>query len=395
MPVGNNASPLQTVICENHRMSSPGLLRFWLVLLLLISSAACLAQGASDKGAEFLYAVENPCCTVSSIEAFQIDTNTGSLTPLSSPMVLSSRAQDIVVDRKSKFLFVGESTPFSVQPTVTSFGIDDSGTLALASQIALPGTNDTLTGLALDRTGTNLYASATRVLSEGSVSPLTVDRDSGTVAVLGPGPGNQLMPGRLYMHPSGQFLYASLLTRHHHPSEGGYDLYLRDPQTGTLTYPNKQFRTQFFPEYEESAFVSHGRFLVGVGRFVHSADVFSVNTDTGDLTVSSRLPGDFRGVAADRTGSFVVLAGGDGNVASYAVNDDGSLTQAGAATAVPNVSTVILDESNRFVYIKSPGTAQIFAYTFDAETGALGSVAGSPFTMAGTPIRMATAAPKK
>jgi 6-phosphogluconolactonase (cycloisomerase 2 family) len=92
-------------------------------------------------------------------------------------------------------------------------------------------------------------------------------------------------------------------------------------------------------------------------------------------------------------GSFVVLTGGDGTVTSYAINDDGSLSRVGSAAAVANISNVVIDNSNKFVYVESPGTAQIFAYTFDAETGALGSVAGSPFTASGSLIRMMTAAP--
>lgn len=387
----NNTSPLQTVM----RTFSQASLRLSILLLLMLS-AASLAQNTTparpDQGPEFLYVIENPD-TASSIEAFQIDTSTGALTPLSTPTALTRHANDIVADRKSKFLFVGESSSCCFQgiPSVKSFGIKASGSLTLAGEITLPNNHDTLLGLALDHSGTDLYASSEIIQSGGTVSSFSVDRGTGALSVLSPDPGTNFLPGRLLVHPNGQFVYATILTPHHRGPQGGYDLYLRDPETGTLTYANKQFRKSVFIAYGASTFALRGRFLVGTGQ--GEVTVFSVNQDTGELTVASSLPGDFRGVAADRTGSFIVLAGGDGSLTSYTVNDDGSLTPAGSATAVAGISNVVIDDSNKFVYVENPGSSQIFAYMFDAETGTLGSVAGSPFSTSGTPIRMATAAP--
>jgi len=392
--------------------------RFWFILLVLVSSAACLAQSApqaqkdnqvqkdnkdndnkdNEDSSGFLYAIENPG-TASSIETFQIDRNTGALTPVLARVAAGNNANDIVVDRKSKFLFVGTSR-FCCRngqpPAVMSFGIDISGALTLASQINLPNDNDTLNGLALDRTGRDLYASSMLVLSRGNVSSLLADRASGNLSVLAPDPLNTLMPGRLVMHPNGRFVYAAVLARHHTADAGGFDLYLRDPHTGMLTYAGKQFPGgPFFHYYGDSGMAAHGRFLVAISQdFNNLATVFSVNAATGALTIASQLSGAFRGMVADRRGRFVVLTDANGGVTSYALNKDGSLTPAGVATAAANVSNVVVDDSNHFVYVENSSTAQIFAYTFDEETGALGPVPGSPFTTAGSPIRMAIADPK-
>ena len=118
--------------------------------------------------------------------------------------------------------------------------------------------------------------------------------------------------------------------------------------------------------------------------------VFAVNPATGDLTKASELRGDFSDMAVDRTGKFTILTNTTGIVTSYGINADGTLAPTGTATAIAGVDNVVVDASNKFVYVQSSTTNQIFAFTFDESSGALGNVPGSPFTTSGVPIRMAT-----
>ena len=102
-----------------------------------------------------------------------------------------------------------------------SFGINSSGSLTLAGEITLPNNHDTLLGLALDHSGTDLYASSEIIQSGGTVSSFSVDRGTGALSVLSPDPGTNFLPGRLLVHPNGQFVYATIVTPRHRGPQGG------------------------------------------------------------------------------------------------------------------------------------------------------------------------------
>jgi 6-phosphogluconolactonase (cycloisomerase 2 family) len=271
-----------------------------------------------------------------------------------------------------------------------SFAIGNSGTLTAAGQVNVPVNGDTLNALTLDPSGSNLYASSMSALLSGSVSTFSVDRSSGKLGVASPDPTNTPMPGRIVVHPSGRFLYAALLIRHHTADDGGFGLYLRDPATGALTFSKKFPQLPLGNVYGDIALAAEGRFILGVTNAPQKVEVFSVNSATGDLTKASELPGTFNGIAADRTGRFVILSDASGAVSSYSVNGDGSLTQVSTAAAAADVSNVVVDARNKFVYVEDPKSPRIFAFTFEVATGKLAAVSGSPFATSGTPIRLAT-----
>ena len=412
MRASNNVLPLVLPLRSvsnkaNSAIYLSDLLIFLFFLLVLLPSGAALAQETPDASStqantaqtthEFLYAVEDHG-TASKIQGFLIN-HSGALTPLKSAPSAGNNATQIVVEPNSKFLFAGNSTGCCVgpghPPQVLSFTISPSGTLKLVTDIKLPNDNDTLSGITLDPTGKDIYASSTIVDSGGAVSQLQVNRNTGSLAVLAPDSGSQHMPGEIVVHPNGRFFYASTLTRHHHPAEGGFNLYLRDPNTGKLTNTNSWFtdRQFFFPDFGDTIITRAGRFLIALGTDSQLLTVFSINSTNGNLTVVSHLNGDFRGLVADRNGHFVVLTDGKGGVTSYALHSNGTLTPVSAVTAVANISNVVMDPENRFVYVESTNTSQIFAFTFDAKDGHLGIIAGSPFHTAGKPVRLATAAP--
>jgi hypothetical protein len=172
-------------------------------------------------------------------------------------------------------------------------------------------------------------------------------------------------------------------------------LLLRDPATGTLTDTKRQFPSTCCDTFTDLAFALGGTYLVGVqNRHVavsnnNAVTVLAVNPVTGDLTVASELRGDFSDMTVDRAGKFAILTNTTGTVVSYLVNVDGTLTPAGSATAVAGVDNLVVDATNKFVYVQSSTTAQIFAFTFDESSGALSTVPGSPFTTSAVPIRMA------
>jgi 6-phosphogluconolactonase len=121
------------------------------------------------------------------------------------------------------------------------------------------------------------------------------------------------------------------------------------------------------------------RFLYAASRakpyLVH---VYSINSGTGELAQfsSSPLAESFPYISLDKTGRFLLGASYGGNVVS--VNGVGSdervspeplqVIQVGR-----NAHSIRVDESNKFVYVPTLGSDQIFMFTFDAKTGKLAS----------------------
>jgi len=315
-------------------------------------------------------------------------------------MSVGNRAADILADGESKFLFVGNETGCcpSGPPTITSFAIGTSGTLTQASNINLPNPNSDFMGMAFDPSNTNLYASSDVVNTGGSISALSVDRSSGHLSSIAPDAGGP-QPGRLAVHPNGVLLYAARIPRHHTADFGGIELYSRDPANGKITDQQKQFPAFFIGVYSEVGITPDGKFLIAAETDTTPTGeltVFSIDTGTGSLTITSRvMDRAFNGMAIDHSGHFVVASDESGAVHSYAINPGGTLTLVSSVTAGANVSSVVFDPGNKYVYVQNGNGAQIFGFSFDAASGKLATINGSPFTTGAVPTRMATAAPKQ
>ena len=250
---------------------------------------------------------------------------------------------------------------------------------------------DTVTGLTLDSTGTHLYMSASELQSSGNISSLAVD-STGHMSSLGPNVSTEEIPGRLVITPDGRRVYDAMIRRRMTADRGGYDILTRDPDTGMLADQNRFFLSanpccDFFTD---SALALGGQLLLGVAPDSGRITVYTINSATGDLTLASNLTSDFKGLTVDNSGKFAIVTHASGAVASYKINADGTLTFVGSLSAAAGVTNVVVDSSNKFVYVENSTAAQIFAFTFNASDGTLGNLTGSPFTSGGTPIRMAT-----
>ncbi len=344
--------------------------------------------------ARFLYAIENPGGP-SIVEPFII-TRTGVLTRVEPTVSVGDNANDIAADPLSKFIFVGNSSGCCTAPPrapqLISYTIGRMGALTFADQENLPNENaDTLAGLLIDPTGSDLYASWQQVQIEGSISSFGIDRGTGHMNLLGPDPLNTIMPGRMAITPDGKFVYASIQQRHGRPDLGGFDLFLRDPATGLLTdtgrqFPGSRVGVDF---YTDPVIALNGQYLLAVVDST-KITVWAIDSTTGDLTIASELQGNFKGLTVDAGGTWAITSLGDGSVASYRVNTDGSLTAGGNAMAAPGVTNVVIDSIGNFVYAENSTAPQIFGFSFDPSMGALTTLPGSPFATAAQPIRMAT-----
>lgn len=123
----------------------------------------------------------------------------------------------------------------------------------------------------------------------------------------------------------------------------------------------------------------------GTGSGAVSA--FSVDAGTGALTFLNRVSSQGAGpahVSTDRSGRFVFVANyNGGSVAVFPVSDDGRLgaavdTEAHGGGAQSHA--VVVDPSNRYLFVPNKGLSNVAQYRFDATTGAL--TPGSPAALA-------------
>jgi 6-phosphogluconolactonase (cycloisomerase 2 family) len=322
---------------------------------------------------------------------FSIGDN-GSLAHIST-INAGANATEIVAN--SKFVFVGDSQHRPSPIQLISYSIGGSGDLTMADQANFSNSDDTMTGFVLDSTGTHLYAGSESATFTGRVSTYTVDGASGHMTFQAPDNGLGKPVGHMALSPNGTFFYVAVFPQHHSVEFPGIRLLLRDPPTGTLTDTGREFPTTCCDQYTDLAFALGGKYLIGVqdnGVSVSNNNkitVFAVDPATGDLTKASELRGDFSDITVDRTGNFAIVTNTTGTVVSYRVNADGTLSAATSATALAGVNNVVVDAVNKFVFVQSSTTPQIFAFTFNESSGALDIVPGSPFTTSAVPVRMA------
>jgi len=129
------------------------------------------------------------------------------------------------------------------------------------------------------------------------------------------------------------------------------------------------------------------RFLYAASRSKpFSVHVYSINSATGALThvSTSPLAESFPYISLERTGRFLFGASYGGHLVTVnAVGSDGRVAPE-PLQVIPmgrNAHAVRTDGSNRFVYVPSLGTDQIFQFMFDAKSGRLTSNTPAVFQM--------------
>lgn len=186
--------------------------------------------------------------------------------------------------------------------------------------------------------------------------------------------------------PSGRFLYATGLTNQIRAYAIGSD--------GTLSLPvNATLNTA--PTLAAAVFTrtANGLFLnvPGSNAGVASIETFTVNETTGVLSANSisNIAGgtSVDGLSLHPSGTVLVASVEDGNAGSSSllpltVNAGGSLTQVNAsAVALAFDCGNAVVSSTGTAYVGSDSTNNVSAFTVNGTTGALASLAGSPFAV--------------
>ena len=121
------------------------------------------------------------------------------------------------------------------------------------------------------------------------------------------------------------------------------------------------------------------RFLYAAARSKpYSAFVYAIDPNTGALkTLSmSALAESFPYISLDKTGRYMFGASyGSHLISVNAVGEDGRVAPE-PLQVIPvgrNAHSIRTDESNRFVFVPTLGSDEIFQFTFDSKTGHLAS----------------------
>src|SRR5437763_1694167 len=194
--------------------------------------------------------------------------------------------------------------------------------------------------LFLSGTSNGLFGQMLYVGNAGddTISSYVIDQESGFLTELLPRVTTTGSPSSVAIHPSGKFVYTT--------NSGNSSLGVNFP----------------------------------------SVAVFSINPDTGALTLASSVsltPGTGpAGAAIDAAGKFLFVAnGGPGNVSVYSIDaTTGALSPIPGSpfAAVASVNKVVVHPSGKFAYVSASPNGQILAFNIGAD-GTLSPITGSPF----------------
>ena len=247
----------------------------------------------------------------------------------------------------------------------------------------------------------------TYVVSEGThtVAGFAVDPSTGALA---PVPGSPFATGPypiwVTVHPSARFAYVANYACAFGVGCGStpssLSVYSIDGGTGALTPLAGSPYTTGVGSYQVTVDPT-GRYLYVVNFFSNDVSAFSINTGTGALTPVPGSPFSTAGinpfsVVIDSTGRFLYIANayadltytpGSANVGAFRIDTDtGALASvAGSPYPAGSTSASTIAISCRNLYVANSSDNTVTAFSIDPVTGALSTVAGSPFAAPGTP----------
>jgi len=341
--------------------------------------------GSSSATNQFLYG--GGLAVGVGVQGYKVDANTGALTALSgSPFTSGLAPYPITVDPANKFLYAAISQQpaergancTNAKAQLYSYTIGNDGVLSPLEQINLP--TYCATEVVIDPSGTNLYVMTTDLSQFGGMVMAYSIGEDGKLTALPNTPYHLTSTPSLGVFSSdGRFLYAR--------NDGGPSnglVVLQRGSSGALT------EIQTIPWTANSyvfnlALVAGGNNLL-VTPALNSADAavheFAVDQGSGKLAPKQTFTGDkFTSAGTllvDRSGQFVLIGLYSGGINTFKVGDDGSLTFAGSGANSARTLSMAVDATNHFVYVQNNNNS-VSAFTFDATTGSLTPIAGSPF----------------
>ncbi len=325
----------------------------------------------------------------SSISVYAIDSGTGGLTAVGTPVPTGTSPYGIAGSPDGLHVYVVNET----SNNISAYAVDPaSGTLTeIAGSPFAAGTDPQ--ALAFDPTGAHLYVvnNGTNNLSAYSVDALTGALTALPTAAYATGTA----PTAISVDRAGKFALVA--------NSGSNDIsaFTIDAGTGALTpVSGSPFAAgpPGFPDVSPLGlvFVDSPAFY---GLYVTAFDpsnglvvvAFAIDNVSGALTFGSGWLAPVENYAAtDRNGAFLYGAS-RGGVVGYAITD--AYGDLGPAPGYPypcgrNAYSVTVDPSNQFLYVANEGANSVSGFERNPD-GSLSAIAGSPFVAGHNPVFMA------
>jgi 6-phosphogluconolactonase (cycloisomerase 2 family) len=304
---------------------------------------------------------------------YVIDTTTGALTPVGTPVPVGFEQRSITVDPSGRFAYVVNG----LVSNVATFAINAS-TGALTSvgtpvPTGEPGQNTFPRFITVEPSGRFAY-----VANFNSVSAYIINTNTGALTPVGaPVPAGD-SPNSITVDPSGQFAYVA------NALSNNVSTFAINASTGALTPVGAAVPAGVGPS--AIAVDPSGRFVyvVNGGLQFGAADVstFAINATTGALTPvgTAVSAGDLsRDLAVDPSGRFVYVINNSSNdISAFAINaTTGALTPVGTAvSAGAPPQSITVDLSGRFAYVTlyDGVNSNITAFAINPSNGALSTL---------------------
>ncbi len=169
-------------------------------------------------------------------------------------------------------------------------------------------------------------------------------------------------------YSEGTFVYVS------NGEDGDIAVMKLDPETGDMRMVEK---VPAGPNVKHMALSPDHRFLyASVRSEPFSVITYLINSETGNLTQLSKesLPHNMAYISVDQTGRFLLsVSYTDAKIAVNPIGFNGFVQSepVQVISTGPNPHSILVDQSNRFVYAPHLGNAQIKQFLFDESTGVL------------------------
>jgi 6-phosphogluconolactonase len=345
-------------------------------VVLLVFAFAGHAFG--NKEPKFAYVANGGSNNVS---VYTIDSTTGALTPVGSPVAAGLVPASVAVDPSGKFAYVANQNSHNV----SAYTINSStGALTPVGSPVAAGFFPV--SVAVDPSGKFAYVAndcgnVSCSASTGNVSAYTINPTSGALTAVGSPVAAGTFPVSVAVDPSGKFAYVANGCDVSCSVNGNVSAYTIGV-TGALTpVVGSPFPAGSNPN--SVAVDPSGKFAYVVNQCVSNVScsngnvsAYIINSSTGALT----LVGTFAAgsgpvsVAVDPTGKFAYVANiNSNNVSAYAINPTTaalSLVDSPVAAGTFPVS-VAVDPSGKFGYVANFCSINVSAYIINSSTGAL------------------------
>jgi 6-phosphogluconolactonase len=269
--------------------------------------------------------------------------------------------------------------------SVTSFSIDEtSGSLI---RIATAGTGDAPSRLATSLNRRFLFVANAL---DGTVGSYAIDGKGSMQPLLQTHLVDPLgKPYGMLVSPSGSFLFVG-------SAANAVEVFQIDSATGALR-PVQGSPFQVRSKATQMALTHSGKFLYAFGDGSDAIYCFAVDSATGTLTQIAQSPVltglDPLAAQSDLTDKYLVVTTDIGQrILVYAISSDGSLIETPTSrisVGSQGALSLAFSPDNSFLFVDVLFSNSISIFKFDANTGSLSPIPGSPFLDGNVPSSIA------